>query len=74
MKPATLILLLVAVFLTATLVTAFGLTFFGPTDAAPSSALARFAHNALHYGWAAGVTVTVVFLFTLKKSRKGNAP
>lgn len=67
MKPFTFVVLLAGVFLTATLVTAFALTLVAAPEVASSSALARLGDNALRYGWAAGVSVTVVFLFTLRR-------
>ena len=67
MKHFTVVVLLAGVFLTATLVTAFALTLAAAPAVASSSVLARFGYNATHYGWAAGVSVTVVFLLPLKR-------
>lgn len=62
MKPLSFAIVLAAIFVMATLVTGFALTLLSPGSDARF--LARFFHNTVRYGWAAGLAAAVVFCFT----------
>ncbi len=69
MKPTTMTILLVAVFVVATFTTGFGAALVLPNQPADPF-LVRLWHNAISLGWAAGITVTAVFWLTLRMQKK----
>ena len=69
MKPATTLILLVAVFVVATLATGFAAALMLPPGPA-GSFLARVWHHAVTLGWAAGLVGTALFWLTLRNQQK----
>ena len=68
MKPTAWIVVLIGVFFTATVVTALALTLFAsPVASVEIGFVGRLSRNALHFGWAAGFSVTAVFVLLRRK-------